>query len=69
MDRNRPDVDGTTRLSPYLHFGWVSPLTVVQRLRGTDDEVVRQLAWRDFHHQVAAAFPKLVKAHLRRGQR
>lgn len=27
-DRNHPEVDGTSRLSPYLHFGHISPLTV-----------------------------------------
>jgi deoxyribodipyrimidine photo-lyase len=26
--RNRPEQDGTSRLSPYLHFGHISPLTV-----------------------------------------
>ena len=27
-DRNHPECDGTSRLSPYLHFGHISPLTV-----------------------------------------
>jgi len=27
-NRNRPELDGTTRLSPYLHFGHISPLTI-----------------------------------------
>jgi deoxyribodipyrimidine photo-lyase len=26
--RNKPEVDGTSRLSPYLHFGHIGPLTV-----------------------------------------
>jgi deoxyribodipyrimidine photo-lyase len=26
--RNQPEVDGTSRLSPYLHFGHISPLTI-----------------------------------------
>jgi len=26
--RNHPEVDGTSRLSPYLHFGNISPLTI-----------------------------------------
>jgi len=26
--RNRPEVDGTSRLSPYLHFGHISPITI-----------------------------------------
>jgi len=27
-DRNRPEKDGTSRLSPYLHFGHIGPVTV-----------------------------------------
>ncbi|MFG3229105.1 cryptochrome/photolyase family protein [Kitasatospora sp. NPDC048194] len=53
--------DSTSRLSPYLHFGCLSPteLTVRALERGGDgaEAFVRQLAWRDFHHQVLAARP------------
>ena len=28
QDRNHPELDGTSRLSPYLHFGHIGPLTV-----------------------------------------
>ncbi|WP_031071761.1 cryptochrome/photolyase family protein [Streptomyces sp. NRRL WC-3742] len=53
--------DGTSRLSPYLHFGCLSPTELAaQALRhegaGAQD-FVRQLAWRDFHHQALAARP------------
>ncbi len=27
-DRSRPELDGTSKLSPYLHFGHLSPLTI-----------------------------------------
>lgn len=53
--------DATSRLSPYLHFGALSPVELVRRARrrgGPGAEAfVRQLAWRDFHHQVLAARP------------
>ncbi|MFC7996762.1 cryptochrome/photolyase family protein [Streptomyces rochei] len=53
--------DGTSRLSPYLHFGALSPVELVQRSRthgGPGAEAfVRQVCWRDFHHQVLAARP------------
>jgi deoxyribodipyrimidine photo-lyase len=53
--------DGTSRLSPYLHFGALSPVELVQRSRthgGRGAEAfVRQVCWRDFHHQVLAARP------------
>jgi deoxyribodipyrimidine photo-lyase len=48
--------DRTSRLSPYLHLGCVSALELASRSAGAD-AFVRQLAWRDFHHQVLAARP------------
>jgi deoxyribodipyrimidine photo-lyase len=33
LRRNRPDLDGTSRLSPYLHFGHIGPLTVALAVR------------------------------------
>lgn len=49
--------DRTSRLSPYLHFGCVSPLELVTRAGTHGEAFARQLAWRDFHHQVLAARP------------
>ncbi|MER7079938.1 deoxyribodipyrimidine photo-lyase [Saccharopolyspora kobensis] len=54
------DLDGaTSRLSPYLHFGCVSPIELIDQAGDAEPEraFVRQLAWRDFHHQVLAARP------------
>jgi deoxyribodipyrimidine photo-lyase len=54
--------DATSRLSPHLHFGTLSPVELVHRAGRTGgagpDAFVRQLAWRDFHHQVLAARPQ-----------
>ncbi|WP_217166184.1 deoxyribodipyrimidine photo-lyase [Streptomyces sp. AC512_CC834] len=54
--------DATSRLSPFLHFGALSPVELVERARkhgGPGAEAfVRQLCWRDFHHQVLAARPE-----------
>jgi deoxyribodipyrimidine photo-lyase len=53
--------DATSRLSPHLHFGTLSPVEVAKLARehgGAGAEAfVRQLAWRDFHRQVLAARP------------
>ncbi|OEJ93754.1 cryptochrome/photolyase family protein [Streptomyces thermolilacinus] len=53
--------DGTSRLSPYLHFGAVSATEAVHRARARGgpgaDAFVRQLCWRDFHRQLLAARP------------
>ncbi|HEY1179743.1 MAG TPA: deoxyribodipyrimidine photo-lyase [Phytomonospora sp.] len=59
-------VDGTSRLSPYLHFGCVSPLALATDPR-VPSAFVRQLCWRDFYHQVLAAFPKLATEAYRPG--
>ncbi|MFF5972921.1 cryptochrome/photolyase family protein [Streptomyces sp. NPDC012769] len=54
--------DATSRLSPHLHFGTVSAVEAVHRARGRGgpgaEAFVRQLCWRDFHHQVLAARPR-----------
>ncbi|MFG2640505.1 cryptochrome/photolyase family protein [Streptomyces sp. NPDC048370] len=53
--------DATSRLSPYLHFGAVSATEVVHRARSRGgpgaEAFVRQVCWRDFHHQVLNARP------------
>jgi deoxyribodipyrimidine photo-lyase len=60
--------DGTSRLSPYLHFGCLSATEAAHRV-GTGSPgaagFVRQLAWRDFHHQVLAARPDAAHADYR----
>ena len=50
------DAELGSRLSPYLHFGAVSPLECVVR-GGHKPEWVRQLAWRDFYLQLLRAEP------------
>ncbi|MFJ3222324.1 cryptochrome/photolyase family protein [Streptomyces sp. NPDC086783] len=61
--------DATSRFSPHLHFGTLSPVELVHRARragGPGSEAfVRQLAWRDFHHQVLAARPDAATADYR----
>ncbi|SEG87844.1 deoxyribodipyrimidine photo-lyase [Nonomuraea solani] len=60
--------DRTSRLSPYLRFGCLSPLELAGRAaRGAD--FVRQLCWRDFHHQVTYAFPEINRENYRRRER
>lgn len=52
--------DATSRLSPYLHFGCLSASEVLHRTDVTGEggsAFARQLAWRDFHHQLLAARP------------
>ena len=59
--------DATSRLSPYLRFGCVSANEVVAAavgLRGTQ-ELVRQVAWRDFYGQLLAHDPTIAWRNFR----
>jgi deoxyribodipyrimidine photo-lyase len=62
------DADGTSRLSPYLRFGCISPLELEASL---DDEgsrgasaFRRQLCWRDFYQHVLSEFPRNAKSEF-----
>jgi deoxyribodipyrimidine photo-lyase len=64
-----PGADATSRLSPYLHFGCVSPLELAQRLR---DRVggapyVRQICWREFFTQLLWWRPETAYTDVRPG--
>jgi deoxyribodipyrimidine photo-lyase len=74
--RDRPDVDGTSRLSPYLRFGELSPRSlwhsVKEAMRSHPDErfhesaegYLRQLVWREFAHHLLYHFPHTASAPL-----
>jgi deoxyribodipyrimidine photo-lyase len=63
--------DVTSHLSAYLHFGCLSPNEVLARAKavGGREEFIRQLCWRDFHHQVLAARPDVPYTDYRPGRR
>jgi len=68
-ERRRVDLagEGTSRLSPYLHFGCLSPTEVVTRARAEGavaETFVRQLCWRDFYLQLLAANPQTAREDL-----
>jgi len=77
-DRDRPDIDGTSSLSPHLHFGEISPRriwhavraavggTPVARLqRGGAEAYLREIGWREFAHHLLHHFPHTAEAPLR----
>jgi deoxyribodipyrimidine photo-lyase len=58
--------DRTSRLSAYIRWGCVSPLELAREAGGRGGGAfVRQLCWRDFHHQVLAATPSLPRRDYR----
>lgn len=60
--RDRPDHDGTSQLSAYLHFGQIGPRELYHALADKGSEVhsgyLRQLYWRDFAHHLMYHFPE-----------
>jgi deoxyribodipyrimidine photo-lyase len=71
--RNFPDRTGTSRLSPHLHFGEISPQQIVARIRrepwpqrvGPDVEhFLSELGWREFSHHLLFHFPHTANRNL-----
>jgi deoxyribodipyrimidine photo-lyase len=74
VQRDIPGVDGTSGLSPYLHFGSIHPRSILARLgAGAGAARLRaELAWRDFYADVLWHRPESIRqplqpfgAHLR----
>jgi len=75
QNRDRPAVAGTSRLSPHLHFGEITPRQVwvaIQQatararagmVRGADT-LERELLWREFAHHVLVHFPQTTHSPL-----
>lgn len=75
--RDRPDLPGTSRLSPHLHWGEISPRQVwhaVQdqvhkssgrKLAGSAAVFLRELGWREFAYHLLHHFPHTPKRPLR----
>ena len=69
-NRNRPDVAGVSRLSPYLHFGELSPNQVWYAAHDTNmpeavaEPFTRQLCWREFSTNLLYNNPQLPTENL-----
>lgn len=61
--RDVPSIEGTSRLSPHLHFGEISPRAVWYAV--TDPTYRREIAWRDFANHVLFHFPHTITQPLR----
>ncbi|MDX1548634.1 MAG: deoxyribodipyrimidine photo-lyase, partial [Rhodothermales bacterium] len=65
--RNRPDHDGTSRFSPYLHHGELSPRQVWHAVQGwvqnaamrkAADVFLSEIAWREFSYHLLHHYPE-----------
>ncbi len=68
--RDRPGLAGTSRLSPHLHFGEISPGQVwraVMRLmpNGAAESFLRQICWREFAYHLLYHHPETTHQPLR----
>jgi deoxyribodipyrimidine photo-lyase len=75
-NRNRPDLQGTSRLSPHLHFGEIGPRQVVTAVRHQADALpsaglaknaeayVREIGWREFSYHLLHHFPHMPERPL-----
>ena len=71
-NRDRPDLAGVSRLSPYLHFGEISPRTIWHSVKARypqgnkgAEAYLRQLGWREFAYHLLFHFPHTVEKPLR----
>ncbi|UCD28025.1 MAG: deoxyribodipyrimidine photo-lyase [Planctomycetota bacterium] len=75
-DRDRPDLMGTSRMSPYLHWGQISPRRIwymiaqkIKNKRGTKfrssaHAYLRQLGWREFAYHLLYHYPHTTERPL-----
>lgn len=61
-DRNKPSIDGSSRLSPHLHWGELSPTQVWHALESSHgkgaDTFRGEIVWRDYAQNVIAQVPR-----------
>ncbi len=58
--RDIPSADGTSRLSPHLHFGEIGPRQIWHALthRGRNSAFLKELVWREFAYHLLHHFPQ-----------
>jgi deoxyribodipyrimidine photo-lyase len=57
--RNNLDIDGTSKLSPYIRFGLVSLREIYKKaleVAGADCSFIKELAWREFWYHIKINF-------------
>ena len=73
--RNHPAQDNVSRLSPYLHFGEISPrdiwhetkaTMVAQGLEKDGDHFLSEIGWREFSNNLLYHFPDLPRENLQK---
>lgn len=73
-DRDIPSIQGTSKMSPHLHFGEISPRQIVHSVFAKRRDVmaldigeetfVKEVVWREFAHNLIYQFPHTVDQPL-----
>ncbi|MCY7281659.1 MAG: DNA photolyase family protein [Sphingomonas bacterium] len=66
--RNLPSIEGSSRLSPHLHFGEISPAAVWHSMAdagGSVETYLSELGWRDYAQNVILQLPDYNRANGR----
>jgi deoxyribodipyrimidine photo-lyase len=74
IDRDRPNQDGVSMISPHLHFGEISPRQVWHAIQQSGknsaykqsvDIYLKEIGWREFAHHILFHFPSTTDHPLR----
>jgi deoxyribodipyrimidine photo-lyase len=73
--RDRPGVEGTSRLSPHLAWGEIGPRQVfaavealearAPKLAGSADKFLAEIGWREFNYNILGQHPQLATQNLK----
>ena len=73
VSRDLPSIKGTSRLSPHLHFGEISPVTIYHAVMQQSDALgqgpevfLSEVIWREFSYELIDQFPAMPDAPLRK---
>ncbi len=72
--RDQPETEGTSRLSPHLHWGEIGPRQVFRAIEaaghhhhrdGQAEKFLTELGWREFNHQILAERPDVPEKNFK----
>ena len=63
-ERDRPDLDHTSRMSPYLKWGSIHPRTILAGLGSGDTTYRKEIAWREFYAAVLHFWPDSAREYF-----
>jgi deoxyribodipyrimidine photo-lyase len=66
--REKPSIEGTSKLSAYLKFGVVSPREAYWAVRdehGESHGIISELYWRDFYAHLLDAYPEVLHENMK----